>query len=40
MLLESPEKNGFICLIQQDPGDLEILKEKLGKPENLMVNIK
>ena len=40
LLLESPEKNGFICLIQQDPGDLEILKEKLGKPENLMVNIK
>ena len=40
LLLESPEKNGFICLIQQDPGDLEILKEKLGKPENFMVNIK
>ena len=40
LLLESPEKNGFICLIQQDPGELENLKEKLGKPENLMINIK
>ena len=40
LLLESPEKNGFICLIQQDPDELEILKEKLGKPENLIINIK
>ena len=40
LLIESPEKNGFICLIQQEPNELELLKEKLGKPENLIVNIK
>ena len=31
LLVESPEKNGFICLIQQEPSELELLKEKLGK---------
>ena len=40
LLKESPEKNGFICLIQQEPSELENLKEKLGKPDNLLVNIK
>ena len=40
LLIESPEKNGFVCLIQQDPEDVEILKEKLGKPDNLIINIK
>ena len=37
LLSESPEKNGFICLIQQEPNDVEELKEKLGKPENLII---
>ena len=37
LLVESPEKNGFICLIQQEPNDVEALKEKLGKPENLII---
>ena len=37
LLIDSPEKNGFICLIQQDPKDVEELKEKLGKPENLII---
>ena len=37
LLIESPEKNGFICLIQKEPNDLVALKEKLGKPENLMI---
>ena len=40
LLINSPEKNGFICLIQQDPGELELTKEKLGKPDNLLINIK
>ncbi len=40
LLKESPEKNGFICLIQQEPNELENLKEKLGKPDNLLINIK
>ena len=40
LLKESPEKNGFICLIQQDPNDVELLKEKFGKPDNLLVNLK
>ena len=40
LLLESPEKNGFVCLIQQEPGELENLKEKLGKSDNLIINIK
>ena len=37
LLVESPEKNGFICLIQQEPNDVEALKEKLGKPDNLII---
>ena len=37
LLVESPEKNGFICLIQQEPNDVEALREKLGKPENLII---
>ena len=37
LLKDSPEKNGFICLIQQEPSDLENLKENLGKPENLNI---
>ena len=37
LLVESPEKNGFICLIQQEPNDVEELKEKLGKPQNLII---
>ena len=37
LLIESPEKNGFICLIQKEPNDLVALKEKLGKPENLLI---
>ena len=40
LLIESPEKNGFVCLIQQEPSELEVLKEKLGKPDNLILNIK
>ena len=40
LLIDSPEKNGFICLIQQEPNDVELLKEKLGKPYNLVINIK
>ena len=40
LLIDSPEKNGFICLIQQEPGELELTKEKLGKPDNLLINIK
>ena len=40
LLIDSPEKNGFICLIQQEPNEVEILKEKLGKPYNLTINIK
>ena len=40
LLINSPEKNGFICLIQQEPGELELTKEKLGKPDNLLINIK
>ena len=40
LLKESPEKNGFICLIQQDPSEVEVLKEKLGKPNNLLINLK
>ena len=37
LLVESPEKNGFVCLIQQDQNEVESLKEKLGKPENLFI---
>ena len=37
LLVESPEKNGFICLIQQEPSEVENLREKLGKPENLII---
>ena len=40
LLIDSPEKNGFICLIQQEPNEVELLKEKLGKPYNLIINIK
>ena len=40
LLIDSPEKNGFICLIQQEPGELELTKEKLGNPDNLLINIK
>ena len=40
LLIDSPEKNGFICLIQQEPSDVENLKSKLGKPDNLIINIK
>lgn len=40
LLIESPEKNGFVCLIQQEPSELEVLKEKLGKPDNLILNVK
>ena len=37
LLIDSPEKNGFICLILQEPNDVEELKQKLGKPENLII---
>ena len=40
LLIDSPEKNGFVCLIQQEPNEVELLKEKLGKPYNLIINIK
>ena len=40
LLIDSPEKNGFICLIQQEPNEVELLKEKIGKPYNFVINIK
>ena len=40
LLIDSPEKNGFICLIQQEPNEVELLKEQLGKPYNFVINIK
>ena len=37
LLIESPEKNGFVCIIILDADDLEKLKANLGKPDNLII---
>ena len=40
LLIESPEKNGFICLIQKEPNELEKFRKELGQPDNFIINIK